>query len=171
MKGFQVLLGRSWQQSRLYSGAMTYNNNNKKKTAWLASEAPPLLSAFKVYGVETAATPVCRRLFARGWNDELKSGVAAGPHIHTNTRFEHKWHAHTLTLPLYMRGHRAESFFLENYSSNAGKYTCSRISSHKLIINRQSREENSSNFTNNRIMLNNNDNKRAVDRGYSWLKL
>lgn len=58
-----------------------------------------------------------------------------------------------------------------NYSSNAGKYTCARISSHKLIINRQSWEENSSNFTNSQMMLNNKYKKWFVDRSYSWLNL
>lgn len=62
-------------------------------------------------------------------------------------------------------------FFLYNYSGNAGKYTCARISSRTLIINRQSQEENSSNFINNQIMLNNKYNKRFVDKSYSWLNL
>lgn len=60
----------------------------------------------------------------RGWNDELNSGVAAAPHIHANTRFEEKY----------------ACSYLENYSSNTN-LSHTRISSHKLAINKQSPQE------------------------------
>lgn len=79
-------------QAFCWSGIMTYNK--KKKLAYVGNPFFPLClnpkSAFKYMVLKRQ-----QHLFARGWNEEFNSGVAAAAYP-THTHFEHKLHTHCM---------------------------------------------------------------------------
>lgn len=92
----------------------------------------------------------CLHESASGWNDEFSSGVAA--HTQTSTQLLWTQAACTVLLLLY-------STYVKGTDQQVliTRLMCTRtwISCHKWITIRQSKQDNSGNFTNSQIMLNN----------------